>query len=150
MKFGWRPDRFVILVASGVAVLLAATGSCAADLLLTPGLYQVEVRIGAPNVQDAAPPQVLTRCIRPEDLKSGQAFFVLSDNPLKRCQLVDYQATADAALYRIVCAGQDRGSAVGVFDTRGTSYRGTIRMSPDGKNMTRSETQAGKRIGNCS
>jgi hypothetical protein len=150
MKFGWRPDRFVILVASGAAVLLAATGSGAADLLLTPGLYQVEVRIGAPNVQDAALPQVLTRCIRPDDLKSGQAFFVLSDNPLKRCQLVDYQATADAALYRIVCAGQNRGSAVGVFDTKGTSYRGTIRMSPDGKNMTRSETQAGKRIGNCS
>jgi hypothetical protein len=150
MKFAWRLDRVVILVTSGMVVLLAATGIGAANLLLAPGLYQVEVRIGKPNVQDAAPPQVMTHCIRPDDLKSGQAFFILSDNPLKRCQLVDYQATADAALYRIVCAGQNRGSAVGVFDTKGTSYRGTIRMSPDGKNMTRSETQAGKRIGNCS
>jgi hypothetical protein len=149
MKSGWRLDPVAFLAASGLVAALAATGSGAADLSLTPGLYQVEVRVGVPNVQDAAAPQVLTRCIRPDDLKSGQAFFVLSDNPLKRCQLVDYQATADAALYRIVCAGQNRGSAVGVFDTKGTSYRGTIRMSPDGKNMTRSETQAGKRIGNC-
>jgi hypothetical protein len=149
MKFGWRLDPVAFLAAPGMVAVLAATGSGAADLLLVPGLYQVEVRVGAPNVQDAVAPQVLTRCIRPDDLKSGQAFFVLSDNPLKRCQLVDYQVTADAALYRIVCAGQNRGSAVGVFDTKGSSYRGTIRMSPDGRNMTRSETQAGKRIGDC-
>jgi len=149
MKFGWRPDPVAFLAASGMVAAFAATAAGTADLLLAPGLYQVEVRSGAPNVQDAAPPQVLTRCIHPDDLKSGQAFFVLSDDPLKRCQLVDYQATADAALYRIVCAGQNRGSAVGVFDTKGTTYRGTIRISPDGKNMTRSETQAGKRIGNC-
>ena len=149
MKFGWRLDPAAFLAASGTVAVLAATGAAAAELLLTPGLYQVEVRVGAPTVQDAAAPQVMTHCIRPDDLKSGQAFFVLSDNPLKHCQLVDFQATADAALYRIVCAGQNRASAVGVFDTKAASYRGTIRMSPDGKSMTRSETQAGKRIGNC-
>jgi len=48
-----------------------------------------------------------------------------------------------------VCAGPNRGSAVAVFDTKQNTYQGTIRMNMGGKNMTMSETQAGKRIGDC-
>lgn len=40
-------------------------------------------------------------------------------------------------------------SAVAVFDTKATTYRGTIKMNMGGKNMTMSEAQAGKRIGDC-
>ena len=126
-----------------------AVGSDAAKSLLTPGLYRVEVRIGLPNVQDTAAPMVLTRCIATDDLESGQAFFVLSDNPLKNCELLDYQPTGDTATYRILCQGPNMGSAVAVFDTTDRSYHGTINMNMGGKNMTMSETQFGKRIGDC-
>jgi hypothetical protein len=132
-----------------VVAALAATGSGAADPFLTPGLYQVEVRIGLPNVQDAAAPITLTRCVSPADLKSGRAFFVLSDNPLKNCDLLDYQVTADTATYRIACRGPNMGSAVAVFETARTTYRGNIEMNLGGKNMTMSETQVGRRIGDC-
>jgi len=128
---------------------LAPTGANAQNPSLTPGLYQIEIRISLPNVQDVAVPLVVNRCISSDDLESGQAFFVLSDNPLKTCELVDYQATAGTATYRIACTGPNRGSAVAVFDTRSTNYRGTIKMNMGGKNMTMSETQVGKRIGNC-
>jgi hypothetical protein len=144
MGYASRPDRIALLAA--LSVVAASYG---AELALPPGLYQVEVRIGLPNVQDVAAPQLVTRCLRPDDLKSGQAFFVLSDNPLKHCALVDYQTTDSAALYRIVCAGPNKGNAMAVFDTKGSTYRGTIRMNMGGKNMTMSETQAGKRIGDC-
>jgi hypothetical protein len=40
-------------------------------------------------------------------------------------------------------------SAVAVFDTRATTYRGPIKMNRGGRNTTMSETQAGKRIGDC-
>ena len=79
-----------LLRAAGVVAALAATGANAADSSLIPGLYRVEVRIILPNVRDVAAPLVLTRCLSPADLKSGHAFFVLSDNPLKSCELVDY------------------------------------------------------------
>ncbi len=139
----------IVLTAASVVAALAVSASNAADIWLTPGLYQIEVRISLPNVQDVATPIVLTRCVNRDDLKSGQAFFVLSDNPLKRCELVDYEATAGSAIYRIACAGPNRGSAVAVFDTKITTYRGTIKMNMGGKNMTMSEAQAGKRIGDC-
>jgi len=125
------------------------SGSEAADSLPVPGLYRVEVRISLPNVQDTAAPMLLTRCVGPADLQSGRAFFVMSENPLKSCDLLDYEVTAGTAVYRIACPGPNRGSAVGVFDTAATSYRGTIQMNMGGKNMTMSETQAATRIGDC-
>jgi hypothetical protein len=130
-------------------VAMAAVGSHAEELSLTPGLYQVEVRLSLPNVDNVAPPSIFTRCLAPVDLQSGQAFFVLSDNPLKQCELLDYRAASDTAFYRIACAGPNRGTAVAVFDTTPTTYHGTIKMNMGGKNMTMTEIQAGRRIAEC-
>lgn len=138
-----------LFAAASVIAAFTSAGAEAADPRLVPGLYRVEVRIGLPNVQDTVPPTVLTRCIGNTDLQSGRAFFVLSDNPLKKCDLLDYQATADKAVYRIACPGPNKGSAVAVFGTTATTYRGSIKMNMGGKNMTMSETQFGSRIGDC-
>ena len=141
--------RLRIVALGGLAASLAA-GAQAAEVALKPGLYEIEIRLSLPNVQDTAPPMRLTRCVSPADLQTGQAFFVLSDNPLKTCSLLDYEAgAAGMVAYRIACTGPNRGSAVALFDTAGTSYRGTIAMNMGGKNMTMSETQIGKRIGDC-
>jgi uncharacterized protein DUF3617 len=138
-----------LLAGAGVltSLMTAATGST--EPALIPGLYQVEVRIGLPNVQDTATPMIVTRCLSAGDLDSGQAFFVLSDNPLKSCELLDYHLTSDAATYRIVCRGPNMGSAVATFETSNIAYRGIIKMNMGGKNMTMSETQLGKRVGDC-
>ncbi len=138
-----------LIARASVVAALAATGSLAADSFLAPGLYRVEVRIALPNVQDAAAPFVVTRCASPADLESGKAFSILSKNPLRACDLLDYQTTDDAVSYRIACPGPNKGSAVAMFRTTATTYRGSIQMNMGGKNMTMSETQAGTRIGNC-
>jgi len=139
--------RGPLLIASVAAILAATTD--AAEPALSPGLYLVEVRISLPNVQDVAAPLVVNRCIGPSDLQSGRAFFVLSDNTLKTCDLVDYEATVDTAIYRIVCPGPNRASAVGTFEMTSDTYRGTIKMNMGGKNMTMSEVQVGRRVGEC-
>jgi hypothetical protein len=138
-----------LMARTSVLAALAATTSVVADPLLAPGLYQVEVRLTLPNVQNVAAPVVVTRCIRPSDLESGAAFAILSKNPLRTCELLDYQVTGGTASYRIACPGPNRGKAVALFDTAATTYRGSINMNMGGKNMTMSETQAGTRIGNC-
>jgi hypothetical protein len=148
MRYNWRFDP--LLAAFGVlAGLVADTSSSAADPALRPGLYEVEVRISLPNVGEAAPPNLVTRCITLEDVRSGGAFFILSDNPLRQCPVLDYQTSPSAAGYRIECPGPNRGSAVAVFDIKETAYRGTIKMNMGGKNMIMSETQSGKRTGDC-
>src|SRR3954465_12976198 len=148
MRYNWRFDP--LLAAFGVPAPLAAdTSSSAADPALRPGLYEVEVRISLPNVGEAAPPNLISRCITPDDIRSGGAFFILSDNPLRQCAVLDYQTTASTVIYRIECAGPNRGSAVATFDIKQTTYRGTIKMNMGGKNMIMSEAQAGKRTGDC-
>lgn len=132
-----------------LAALVAHTASSASEPALLPGLYEVEVRISLPNVGEAAPPNLISRCITPDDIRSGGAFFILSDNPLRQCAVLDYQTTASTVIYRVECAGPNRGSAVATFDIKQTTYRGTIKMNMGGKNMIMSEAQAGKRTGEC-
>jgi hypothetical protein len=141
-----------MLIRMATACIIASsltTDARAGDASLTPGLYEVEVRISLPNVQDVAEPIRLIRCVTSADLQSGRAFFVLSDNPLKACNMWDYQLTEHTAIYRIACPGANRGSAVAVFDTTRTTYRGTIKMNMGAKNMTMAETQVGRRIADC-
>lgn len=128
-----------------VASLLADAGSPA----VAPGLYQIEVRVGLPNVLEVGPPTRLTRCLTGAEIESGQAFFVRSENPLRACALTDHAATGTSVRYRIRCPGPNAASADAEFETTATGYRGVIRMVMGGKNMTMSETQVAARIGEC-
>jgi hypothetical protein len=138
-----------LLLAACALPASVPQGSRAAGPALDPGLYRVEVRISLPNVPNVAPPLFLDRCITAEDLASGGAFLILSDNPLKSCEPRDYEPSEKRITYRIECAGPNRGRATGVFDIQPRSYRGTITMNMGGKNMTMSETQAATRTGDC-
>jgi hypothetical protein len=135
-------------MAAAIAVLLMPVAS-ASDTFPDPGLYRVEVRIALPNVQESAEPMIVTRCIDSTALKSGQAFFVLSENPLAHCDLLDYAVNRGTATYRIACPGPNRGRALAVFQTTHNAWRGSIEMNLGGKNMTMSETQSARRIGEC-
>ena len=138
-------SRSAVVALIGILMLPPA----AKALDLSSGLYQIEVMIALPNVQNVAVPISITQCITAENITSGRAFFVLSDNPLQACELVDYRPAQNSFTYRIVCPGPNRGSAFAEFETTTTTYRGAIKMNMGGKNMTMSETQLGKRVGNC-
>ncbi len=140
--------RACSLVASAAACF-ATAGLEAAESTLVPGLYETEVRISLPNVQDVAPPLLIRRCVTAGDIASGRAFFLLSDNPLKQCNLEDVEAASSLVTYRIECPGPNRGSALAQFQLGDTTFRGTIRMNMGGKNMTMSESQSGRRLGQC-
>jgi hypothetical protein len=128
----------------GVTLLVLADGPAVA-----PGLYEIEVRLGLPNVLEVGPPTRLTRCLTGAEIESGRAFFVRSENPLRACELTDYAATGTAVRYRIRCPGPNAASAEADFETTAAGYRGVIRMVMGGKNMTMSETQVAVRIGDC-
>jgi Protein of unknown function (DUF3617) len=138
-----------IIVTALASFAMAARGAAAADSLPTPGNYEVEVRIGLPNVPDVVAPVTMTRCMTREDFESGRVFAILSDNPLKQCERVDYQVSGETISFRIACPGPNRGSAVAVFKTHRSGYRGSIKMNMGGKNMTMTETHIGRRIGSC-
>lgn len=148
----WRPDsirRLIVLTACVFAPGAGAARAAALDTGFSPGLYEIEVRIGMPHVLRVGEPHQVRRCVSAADLESGSAFFVLSEHPLQACALVDYRAAAGVARYRIVCPGPNAAGAEGEFERTPTGYRGTISMQMGGKNMTMYETQAATRLGAC-
>ena len=140
----WRLPGLVV----SVSALLTLWGT-AQPPAFRPGLYNIEVRLELPYVLDVSPPRRLTRCLTASAIKSGRAFFVLSENPISACPLSDYRATGTTARYRIRCPGPNAASAEGEFETTATGYRGTISMQMGAKNMTMSETQVAVRVGTC-
>jgi Protein of unknown function (DUF3617) len=134
-----------VLKLLALVSLLANAGAPA----VAPGLYDIEVRLGLPNVLEVGPPTSLRRCLTGEEIESGQAFFVRSENPLRACALTDHAATGTSVRYRIRCPGPNAASAEAEFETTTAGYRGVIRMVMGGKNMTMSETQVASRIGDC-
>ena len=122
----------------------------AAETVLQPGLYEVTFTLELPNViATGIGPGTLRRCVTPDDLRTGNAFGVLGDNPIRACPLKHYDISTDRAQYRIECPGPNTPSATGAFELTATSYRGVINMNMGGKNMTMSERQRGRRVGAC-
>ena len=122
----------------------------AAETALQPGLYEVTFTLEMPNViATGVGPGTLRRCVTADDLRTGNAFGVLGDNPIRACPLKDYAISNDRVQYRIECAGPNTPFATGAFELAATSYRGVITMNMGGKNMTMSERQRGRRVGAC-
>jgi uncharacterized protein DUF3617 len=145
------PALALAALALSLSSLLVGLGAVAdADpLSVAPGLYEIEVRLGLPNVLEVAPPTKLAGCLTGAEIESGRAFFVRSESPLRACALTDYTAAGTAVRYRIGCPGPNAASAEAEFETTPVSYRGVIRMQMGGKNMTMSETQVAVRVGDC-
>jgi hypothetical protein len=133
----------------GLILAAGAAPAAAEPPGLVPGLYAIEVRLGLPNVLVVGPPRQLTRCVTAGEIASGRAFFVRSENPIGACEQVDVAVTGTAVRYRIRCPGPNASSADAEFETGDRGYRGTIRMTMGGKNMTMSETQVATRVGDC-
>jgi len=139
----------VMRVSLVLALVVPICDLQADDAALKPGFYEVTVTLEMPNVVTGIGPGTVHRCVTAADLRTGNAFGVLGDNPIRTCPITDYSVSANRALYRIACPGPNAPSAVGTFDLASTSFRGVITMDMGGKNMTMSERQRGRRVGAC-
>ena len=101
----------------------------AAETVLQPGLYEVTFTLEMPNViATGIGPGTVRRCVTADDLRTGNAFGVLGDNPIRACPFKEYEISGNRAQYRIECAGPNTPFATGAFDLAATSYRGVISM----------------------
>jgi hypothetical protein len=135
-----------------VAVVLAAAfavghGAHAEDTpVLQPGEYQVSVRLELRHVAMAAP-KLATICVSET---GSPGLMVLSDNnPLARCPAVNTHQDGDALTFEIICPGGNQAVASARYTIAPQSFTGVIAMKMGGKNMTMTEYQEGRRVGDC-
>lgn len=148
-RTGGRRQAARWLVAAGTC-LLALPLSAGEVVKLQPGLYEVSIRLDLPNMADAAAKKLTTLCVSAADNNGNQGLKPLSDNnPLARCPVANVAQQEAQLTFEIVCPGGNAAVASARYQLTANTFTGRISMKLGGKNMTMTETQAGRRTGEC-
>ena len=140
--------RILLLLAGCLA--LAATASAEETVALEPGLYEIAVRLDLPNIEGATAARVVRRCLAGTAESEHYGLLPLSENnPLSRCPVANVHRDGGALAFEIVCPGGNAASAAARYALAPTAFEGRITIKLGGKNMTMTETQAGRRTGPC-
>jgi hypothetical protein len=138
-------------LASALAGLACASLLRAADAVtLAPGRYEVSVRLDLPNIVGAAASTLRTLCLSAVDRGPQQGLGVLSENnPYSHCPVANVRQEGTTLSFDIVCPGGNAAVASATYHLAREVFDGRISMKLGGKNMTLTETQSGRRIGDC-
>jgi Protein of unknown function (DUF3617) len=115
---------------------------------LAAGLYEMDVRLELPHIGETVAPRRLQRCL-PANATPAEIVQVTATPNLAACPVV--AAQQDGADLRVDrrCLEVNGGYANGQFTLGTTQFSGRIEMKMGGKNMTLTEVQTARRIGEC-
>jgi hypothetical protein len=133
---------------AAMALLLWFVSGAHAGEAQLRGSFSVKAALQIPNVSGPSWEGTRTLCLGAEP---GQLPVpVLSPNtPFAGCEARDLERSATRLRYRIVCPGRDAARALASYELFPDGFRGEVAMVLGGKNMTLSEHQVGRRLGNC-
>lgn len=142
--------RRVSMFAISTILAIANPSFAADETLLSPGEYEVNMRLELPNIEDMGASKTAKICVISGD-EGSHGLVVLSDNnPLGKCPVSNIRQDADAFRFDIVCPGGNAALGWAKYVLWPDRFDGTIKMKMGGKNMTMTERQTGHRIGACS
>ena len=119
------------------------------DTPLRAGLYDVEVRLELPHVEDLNMRKRAAVCVT-ADGEGGRGLGALGDNnPLSGCPASNVRRGGNVLAFDVVCEGTNAARASASYTLAGDAFRGRIAVKMGGKNMTMTETQVGRRVGDC-
>jgi hypothetical protein len=131
------------------ALALQPYSSRAASLWPQSGSYQMTVRLELPHLERWGVDKTTVVCL-PSSQSEGIPVPVLSaNNPFAKCTATNLIIEGPKVEYDIVCP--ERGAAKGhaVYAFSADTFYGRIAMVMGAKNMTMTEIQHGRRIGEC-
>jgi hypothetical protein len=123
----------------------------ASSLSPTSGSYELTARLELPHLERWGVNKVTTICLSnsrgPDDIPVP---VVSANNPFAKCSAANLVTDGSKLEYDIVCP--ERGSARGhaVYEISSDVFTGHIAMVMGAKNMTMTEVQHARRIGECS
>lgn len=138
-----------------LAAVLIAAPSFAADAgeqggVLRPGSYEIVVNLDLPHLEGMGASKTVQVCITDGGVSTTHGLAVLSENnPLGRCPASNVVTEGGALTFEVHCEGKNAAEGYARYTLRGDAFEGRIDMKMGGKNMTMSETQKGKRVGDC-
>jgi Protein of unknown function (DUF3617) len=140
--------------ALSIAILLAVgvlpQGAWAEGPLPQGGSYQLTARLELPHLERWGVDKTTIVCL--PKVRSGDELpipVISANNPFAKCTVANLTAHGLKLEYDIVCPG--RGSAKGhaTYILSADKFSGRVAMVMGGKNMTMTEVQQARRIGEC-
>ena len=133
------------------ALLIAPPAAAGAEPPSLPsGSYEIVTRLELPHVERWAIDRTTTICL-PGSSGSGRIPVpVLStNNPFQKCSAAN--VTTDEAIlqYDIVCPGRGAARAHAIYALAADTFSGRVMMVMGAKNMTMTEVQHARRVGDC-
>jgi hypothetical protein len=139
----------VFIILSILAVLAVLHDPASAQSMLRDGEYEIEVSLELPFVIDTSTRKVEHACLG-GSISQTMGLAVLSDNnPLARCPITDERTSPNTLSFEVACPGVNAARGHAAYQLWGDTFRGRIEMKMGGKNMTMTEVQTGRRIGDC-
>ena len=141
----------ILTMMLGVLLFLFAGEGRADDLpLLQAGSYEVQVSLELPHVEDTGAKKTANICVTRPERSDNRGLVVLSENnPLGHCPASNFHQEGDTLTFDIACPGGNAAIASAKYVLGARSFQGRISMKMGGKNMTMTETQTGRRVGDC-
>ncbi|MFO1047212.1 MAG: hypothetical protein U1E52_04850 [Geminicoccaceae bacterium] len=139
MRTSWSATALLLCLASAVAAEDGLEGS-----------YAVTASLQIPNVSGPSWQGTRILCLGADSGPGKLPVPVISPNsPFTGCDAVDLDRSATGLRYRIVCPGRDSARAQASYRLSADGFRGEVAMRLGGKNMTLTEYQEGRRLGEC-
>jgi len=120
-------------------------------LLPQTGSYEITARLELPHLERWAVDKTAIICLPPALNNNEVPIPIVSaNNPYAKCSAKNLTVQSNKLEYDIVCP--ERGAAKGhaVYILAGDAFSGRVAMVLGAKNMTMTEVQQARRIGNCS
>ncbi len=143
---------WVCAATTASAVLTHSIGRVAADplLSLSGGLYEVTSRLELPHLERWAIDKKTRICLFNQEENDAIPLPVLSgNNPFAKCSAANLTTDNGRFQYDIVCPGRDAAKAHAIYELGPDKFTGRIAMLMGAKNMTMTEVQHAKRVGDC-
>lgn len=137
-------------LALTVPVLNMSTAIAAEPPVLQMGLYEIEYRLELPHLERYAVSTSQTVCVAPISLSKNTLLPVLTgNNAFDGCATENMKTKGNNLNYSITCNGRASARATASYDLRPDSFHGRVAMVLGAKNMTMTEVQNGRRLGDC-
>jgi hypothetical protein len=114
------------------------------------GLYELTVRLELPHLERWGVDKTTTVCLSnsrgPHEIPVP---VVSANNPFSKCSAVNVVADGSKLEYDIVCPERGSARAHAVYKVSSDAFTGRVAMVMGAKNMTMTEVQRARRLGEC-
>jgi hypothetical protein len=141
----------IVTIIVSLTVARATLGETRVDATTLPrGSYELTTRLELPHLERWAIDKTTTICLPDRAAARRIPIPILSaNNPYAACAAANLVIDNGRLEYDVVCPGRDAAKAHAVYSLGADSFAGRVAMVMGGKNMTMTEVQRARRVGDC-